>query len=127
MFITRCGVGCPPRVTRGQRAKDQKGFNCAIPESPGLVPEPSKTGKKPRKKSALVNNKDIPQGRAWPHQLIVTFECLVCRSSASLLPGTEQPGAGCPEHWSWAMLTNSFAFPAWKAHGKESSPNLKMP
>lgn len=110
MFITRCGVSCPPRVTRGQRAKDRKGFNCAIPESPGLVPEPSKTGKKKQKKkkiqSALVNNKDVPQGRAWPHQLSVTLECLVC-GAALPCSGVEQRGAGCPEHCSWAMLTTA--------------------
>lgn len=129
MFITRCGVSCPPRVTEGKEQRIRKASTALSPSHRGWFQNRARQEKKTQKKkirSALVNNKDVLQGRAWPHQPSVTLECLVC-GAALPCSGVEQPGAGCPEHCSRAMLTNSSAFPAWKAHGKESSPNLKMP
>lgn len=80
MFITRSG-GCR-LPAKGHRRAKSKGSERLQLRYPRVTRAGSRTEqdrkKKPRKKkSALVNNKDILQGRAWPHQPVVTFECLV--------------------------------------------------
>lgn len=110
----RCRL--PTKGHRRAKSKGSERLQLRYPRVTGAGSRTEQDRKKnpgKEKKSALVNNKDILQGRAWPHQLIVTFECLVCRSRPSLA-GVEQPGAGCPQHWGWAMLTDSSAFPAAK-------------